>query len=72
MAEAKLQEILAERTFQGPINKKVRLSAAVAARTPYGTKLEKLRFFDPVMFFENRPIWTERLNTEIVPNWRTR
>lgn len=72
MAEAKLQEILAERTYQGPINKKVRLSAAVAARTPYGAKLEKLRFFDPVMFFENRPIWTERLNTEIVPNWRTR
>ena len=37
----------------------------------YGdTKLSHVRFFDPVVAFENRPAWTERLTTEVVPNWQ--
>jgi hypothetical protein len=35
-------------------------------------KMKKIRFFDPVFWFENRPAWTERLTTEVVPQWKVR
>jgi hypothetical protein len=50
----------------------VTLSDDIAKKTAYGTKIAKLRFFDPVAAFEMRPMLTERLNTEVVPNWRAR
>ena len=48
-------------------------SAAVAAKMSYGEgKMKQIRFFDPVQWHENRPAWTERLTTEVVPEWRAR
>ena len=72
MLSAKVQEAFANETFQGPTNKTVTLGAATAARCACGARVDQLRFFDPVMFADNRPAWTERLNTEVVPHWRAR
>ena len=72
MMSAKFQAASATESFQGPTNKQVELSAAVQARCTVGARVDQLRFFDPVMFADNRPAWTERFNTEVVPNWRTR
>ncbi len=72
MLSVPVQTAFAMETFQGPTNKTVRLDAAAAARCAYGARVEQLRFFDPVMFADNRPAWTERLNTEVVPHWRAR
>jgi putative spermidine/putrescine transport system substrate-binding protein len=73
MIDAKIQETFATKTFQGPTNKNVRLTGSVAAKMSYGEdKLEHIRFFDPVAWYEVRPAWTERLNTEVVPEWGVR
>jgi len=73
MIDPKIQEAFAVRTFQGPTNKTLQLSADVAARMSYGPeKLKRIRFFDPVVSFENRPAWTERMTTEVVPAWQSR
>jgi putative spermidine/putrescine transport system substrate-binding protein len=71
--EPKIQAVFAEKVYQGPTNRKVEPTAAVAAKMSYGAeKLKKIRFFDPVQWYENRPAWTERLTTEVVPEWRVR
>jgi putative spermidine/putrescine transport system substrate-binding protein len=72
MISAKAQAAFATEMYAGPINKTVQLSAATQARCAYGARLDQLRFFDPAVFADNRPAWTERLNTEVVPNWRAR
>jgi putative spermidine/putrescine transport system substrate-binding protein len=72
MIDPKVQEAFALETFQGPTNRKVQLSDAAKAKCACGAKIEQLRFFDPEMFARVRPAWTERLNIEVVPNWRTR
>jgi len=73
MIDPAIQQTFATKTFQGPTNKKVQLSADVAAKTSYGReKLKQIRFFDPVVSFENRPAWTERMTTEVVPAWGVR
>ncbi|WP_428487693.1 ABC transporter substrate-binding protein [Rhodopila sp.] len=72
MIDPAIQETFATRTFQGPTNKKVQLTADIAARMSYGEKLKHIRFFDPAFWHENRPAWTERLNTEVVPEWGVR
>jgi putative spermidine/putrescine transport system substrate-binding protein len=73
MIDAKIQETFATKTFQGPTNKRVQLADSVAAKMSYGeAKLKQIRFFDPVAWYEARPGWTERLNTEVVPEWGTR
>jgi putative spermidine/putrescine transport system substrate-binding protein len=73
MIDAKIQETFATKTFQGPTNKRVRLTESVAARMSYGEdKLKQIRFFDPAAWYDVRPEWTERFNTEVVPEWGMR
>jgi putative spermidine/putrescine transport system substrate-binding protein len=72
MLDPDVQENFAKATFQGPTNSKVSLSPDLAAKVSYGARLEQLRFFDPAFAAKNRAMWTERLNTEVVPNWRVR
>jgi putative spermidine/putrescine transport system substrate-binding protein len=72
MIASKAQHAFAIETFQGPISTKVKLSKEEQERCACGARVEQLRFFDPALFAENRAAWTERLNTEVVPNWRTR
>lgn len=72
MMSAKVQEAFAKEMYAGPINKTVKLEPAVASRVGYGPRVEQMRFFDPVLFADKRPQWTERINTEVVPNWRAR
>ena len=72
MISAPAQTAFATEMFSGPVNKTVQLSAAVQARCACGARVDQLRFFDPGMFADNRPAWTERLNTEVVPHWRAR
>jgi len=72
MLSPPVQKAFAQETFQGPTNKLVSLDAASAARCACGAKVDQLRFFAPKMFADNRPAWTERLNTDVVPHWRAR
>ncbi|HVV94453.1 MAG TPA: ABC transporter substrate-binding protein [Hyphomicrobiales bacterium] len=72
MIDPKVQEAFAVETFQGPTNTKVKLSDAAMAKCSCGARVEQLRFFDPELFARVRPAWTERLNIEVVPNWRAR
>jgi putative spermidine/putrescine transport system substrate-binding protein len=72
MLSPKVQEAFATETFQGPTNKSVQLSQAVRARCACGARIDQLRFFDPAVFADNRPVWTERLNTDVIPHWRAR
>jgi putative spermidine/putrescine transport system substrate-binding protein len=72
MLEPSVQEPFAIETYQGPTNKNVKLSAAQMALCACGARVDQLRFFDPSLFADRRAAWTERLNTEVVPNWRAR
>ena len=72
MMAVKPQESFATQSFQGTINKKVRLAANIANRCSCGARVDQLRFFDPEFAANVRASWTERLNTEVVPSWRTR
>jgi putative spermidine/putrescine transport system substrate-binding protein len=72
MMAVKAQEAFAVESFQGAINTKVQLPANVQARCSCGPKVDQLRFFDPEFAASVRASWTERLNTEVVPSWRTR
>jgi len=72
MIDPKVQEAFAVSTFQGPTNRKTQVPAAVAARMSYGDdKLKRVRFFDPVLCLDNRPAWTERMTTEVIPAWQS-
>ncbi|MEJ0068204.1 MAG: hypothetical protein WDO24_05140 [Pseudomonadota bacterium] len=72
MISAKVQEAFAVELYAGSINKTVKLSPAAEARCACGARVDELRFFDPAMFADNRPAWTERLNIDVIPNWRAR
>jgi len=72
MLEPSVQEPFAIETYQGPTNKNVKLSVAQMALCACGARVDQLRFFDPSLFADRRAAWTERLNTEVVPNWRAR
>ena len=73
LIDPKTQETAAARIFQSPTNKKVQVPSDVAAKISIGDeKLKRIRFFDPVVAYENRPAWTERLTLEVVPAWQTR
>jgi putative spermidine/putrescine transport system substrate-binding protein len=73
MIDPTIQETFAAKSFQGPTNRKTRVSADVAAKISFGEeRLKHVRFFDPVMSLDNRPAWTERMTTEVVPAWRAR
>lgn len=68
-----VQQVFAEKTYQGPTNSRVSVSDTVAAKMSYGpAKLQQIRFFDPALAVDNRAAWTERLNTEVVPDWSAR
>jgi putative spermidine/putrescine transport system substrate-binding protein len=68
----KTQAGLAADLFQGPINSKVDLPADLKAKCNCGANVAELRFFDPAPFVALRPVWAERLTTEVVPKWGTR
>ena len=70
LIDAKVQAAFALNTYQGPVNKTVKLTDAQMARCACGARVHELRFFDPALFVEKRPLWVERMNTEVVPNWR--
>lgn len=72
MIAPKAQRAFAVETYQGPISTKVSLTSAERARCACGARVDQLRFFDPSLFASVRAAWTERLNIEVVPNWRTR
>jgi len=72
MISTPVQEAFAVETYQGPINRAVRLTPAAQARCSCGPRVERVRFFDPALFVDQRPAWTERLNTDVVPHWRAR
>jgi len=63
---------LANELFQRPINSKTVLPAALKAKCSCGADVTNLRFFDPAPFVDLRPIWTERMKTEVLSNWATR
>jgi putative spermidine/putrescine transport system substrate-binding protein len=73
MLDVTIQSVFAEKLFQGPSNMLVKPTAAVAAKMSYGEeKMKKIRFFDPYDWYDNRAAWTERLTTEVVPEWKLR
>jgi putative spermidine/putrescine transport system substrate-binding protein len=72
MLEPAVQKAIAIGTYQGPTNVKVALSDAEKARCANADTVEKIRFFDPEVLAASRPAWTERLNTEVVPQWGAR
>jgi putative spermidine/putrescine transport system substrate-binding protein len=65
-----VQEAFATKTFSGPVNKNIKLTGVAAERCIYGPKLDQVRFFPAKFLADNRVAWTEKLNTEVVPNWR--
>jgi hypothetical protein len=48
------------------------LTDSEAARCPCGGRIDQIRFFDSEMLSAMRPAWTERLTTEVLPQWKTR
>ena len=66
------QQAAAIHAYLGPTDRTVKLSAETAARCACGATVDRLRFFDPVFVADARPAWTERINTEVIPQWRTR
>lgn len=72
MIDPKVQGAFAAATYQGPTNRKTELPEALISRCSCAPRIEKLRFFDPEIFAANRPLWTERMNLEVVPQWGTR
>jgi putative spermidine/putrescine transport system substrate-binding protein len=72
MIATKAQEAFAIETHQGAISTKVNLTKEQQERCACGARVDQLRFFDPAVFANNRAAWTERLNIEVVPSWRTR
>ncbi len=69
LIDPKTQEGLSIETYQGTINSKVKLSNEAAKRCACGERTAQLRFYDPKMITAVRAPWTERLNTEVIPNW---
>lgn len=72
IADKKIQTAFAEETYIGPVNRKVELSAEARAKCNCGAAIDQVRFFDPAVSAAVRPLWTERINTEAVPQWRAR
>lgn len=70
--DPKVQAGLSQDLYQGPINAKTNLPADVKAKCNCGANIADLRFFDPAPFVALRPLWSERMNTEVVPNWGSR
>ncbi len=65
-----VQEAFAREIYNGPTNKLAKVEGATAAKIAYGDRLAKLRFPDNRFIARKRAEWTEKLNTEVAPNWR--
>lgn len=70
MLDPEVQGEFARGTYQGPTSSLVNLTDAEAARCSCGANMDKIRIFDPEVMAKNRAVWTERMNTEVIPNWR--
>jgi putative spermidine/putrescine transport system substrate-binding protein len=70
--DAKVQAGLSQDLYQGPINAKTDLPAEIKAKCNCGANIADLRFFDPAPFAALRPHWSERMSTEVLPNWSAR
>jgi putative spermidine/putrescine transport system substrate-binding protein len=72
MMDAKAQTAFAQDIYSGSINKNVRLSNAEAARCACGPRIDQMRIIDAEMMSSVRAAWTERMNIEVLPNWKAR
>ena len=72
MLDPKVQAGFAASTYSGTTNRKAELPESVRSRCACGARADQLRFFDPALFAARRPLWTERMNLEVVPSWQTR
>jgi putative spermidine/putrescine transport system substrate-binding protein len=72
MIDPGVQKAFSTSMYNGPTNQKVALSDSEIARCTCGAKPNQLRFIDPEFAAAQRPAWTERLNLEVVPQWKTR
>jgi putative spermidine/putrescine transport system substrate-binding protein len=69
--EEENQQAIANDNYTSPSNRDTVLEPTVAAKTMVGDRLAKLRTFDLKTIAEQRPIWTERFNAEVLPKWRS-
>lgn len=69
MLQPEVQTKIALKTYQGPTNKKVELPPEVAARSTYGDRLDKIRFFDGKDIDERRGAVSEMIKTQVLPEW---
>lgn len=70
MLDPEIQVAMAKEVFQSPSNMAAKLTPPLSDQMLYGPRLEKVRFFDNKFVAANRAKWLERLNTEVVPQWR--
>ncbi len=70
MLDPEIQAGLAKEIFNPPSNKLVKLSPPLSDQVMYGPRLQQVRWFDARFINANRPIWVERINTEVAPKWR--
>ncbi len=71
MFDPDVQMKIATETFQGPSNKLVRLRLPLSEQILYGSRLRRVQWFDAKFVNDNKGRWIERINTEVVPKWRT-
>jgi len=71
MFDADVQTSIATQTFQGPSNKLVKVGLPLSEQILYGPRLRHVRWFDAKFINDNKARWIERINTEVVPKWRT-
>ncbi len=69
MLDPGVQEAVANKTYQGPTNKKVKLKPEIAKRSTYGDRLKNIRFFDGREIDKKRVAISEMLKTKVLPNW---
>ena len=69
MLDPGVQTSIANKTYQGPTNKKVNLAPEVASRSTYGDRLKNIRFFDGRDVDAKRQAISEMLKTQVLPAW---
>jgi len=70
MLEAENQAELSEKLFHTPATVGVEVPESVADSVPSQENLtETVRFFDDAALAEQRPAWTQLLNTQVLPQW---
>jgi putative spermidine/putrescine transport system substrate-binding protein len=71
LLDPEVQAGMAREIFNPPTNKLVKLAPPLADQILYGPRLQAVRWFDAKFVNANRARWLERINTEVVPKWRT-